>query len=103
MFQRHAVLLYNYEYKWLHFGLCNAPASFQRLVNQLFKGVLYDFVTIFLDDNLIYSQNPEEHLKHFEIVMEKVSSAGLKLKLSKCKLIQRAVSYIEHHIGADGK
>ena len=72
-------------------------------MNQLFKGVLYDFVTIFLDDNLIYSQNLEEHLKHFKIVMERVSSAGFKLKPSKCKLIQRAVSYIEYHIGADGK
>ena len=92
----------HYEYKRLHFGLCNAPATFQRLMNQLFKEEFYYFVTIFLDDVLIYSQNLEEHLRHLKIVMERLASAGLKLKPSKCKLIQTAVSYLGYHIGADG-
>ena len=92
----------HYEYKRLPFGLCNALATFQRLMNQLFKEELYDFVTIFLDDVLIYSQKLEEHLQHLKIVMERLASAGLKLKPSKCKLIQRAVSYLGYHIGADG-
>ena len=91
----------HYEYKRLPFGLCNAPATFQRLMNQLFKEELYDFVTIFLDDFLIYSQNLEEHLQHLKIVMERLTSAGLKPKPSKCKLIQRAVSYLGYHIRAD--
>ena len=92
----------HYEYKRLPFGLFNAPATFQRLMNQLFREELYDFVTIFLDDVLIYSQNLEEHLRHLKIVMERLASAGLKLKPSKCKLIQTAVSYLGYHIGADG-
>ena len=92
----------HYEYKRLPLGLCNEPANFQRLMNQLFKEELYDFVIIFLDDVLIYSQNLEEHLQHLKIVMERLASAGLKLKPSKCKQIQRAVSYLDYHIGADG-
>ena len=72
-------------------------------MNQLFKEELYNFVTIFLDDVLIYSQNLEEHLRHLKIVMKRLASAGLKLKPSKCKLIQTAVSYLGYHIGADGK
>ena len=92
----------HYEDKRLRFGPCNAPATFQRLMNQLFKEELYNFVTIFLDDVLIYSQNLEEHLQHLKFVMERLASAGLKLKPSKCKLIQTAVSYLGYHIGADG-
>ena len=59
-------------------------------------------MTIFLDDVLIYSQNLEEDLRHLKIVMVRLASAGLKLKPSKCKLIQTAVSYLGYHIGADG-
>ena len=59
-------------------------------------------MTFFRDDVLIYSQNIEEHLKHLEIVMERLASAGLKLKPSKSKLIQRAVSCLGYHIRADG-
>ena len=71
-------------------------------MNQLFKEEPYDFVTIFLGDVLIYSQNHEEHLKHLKFVMERLASAGLKLGLSKHKLIQRAVFYLGYHIGANG-
>ena len=92
----------HHEYKRLPFGLCSEPATFQCLMNQLFKEELYDFVTIFFDDVLIYSQNLEDHLQRLKIVMERLVSAGLKLKPSKCKLIQTAVSYLGYHIGADG-
>ena len=71
-------------------------------MNQMFKEELYDFLTIFLDDVFIYSQNLEEHLKHLKITMQRLASAGIKLKPSKCKLIQRAVSSLGYHIGADG-
>ena len=60
----------HYEYSRLSIGVCDAPATFQRLMSQLFKKELYDFPTIFLDDVLIYSQNLEEHLKHLKNVME---------------------------------
>ena len=93
----------HYEYKRLPFGLRNAPATFQRLMNQLFKEELYVFVTIFLDAVLIYSQNLEGHLQRLKIVMERLASAGLKLKPSKYKLIQTAVSYLGYHTGADKK
>ena len=89
------------EYKWLPLGLCNMHATFKRLMNQLFKEELYDFVTIFLHEDLFYSQNLEEHLQRLTIAMERLASV-LKLKSSKCKLIQRAVSYVGYHVGPDG-
>ena len=92
----------HYEYKWLPLGLCNTHATFKRLTNQLIKEELYDFVTIFLDHVHFYSQNLEEHLQRLKIAMERLASV-LKLKPSKWKLIQRAVSYLGYHFGPDGK
>ena len=92
----------HYEYKRRLIGLCNAPANFQHLMNQLFKEELSDFVTIFFDDFLIYSHNLEENLPHLKSVLERIASTRLKMKPSKCKLIQRAVSYFGYHNGEDG-
>ena len=90
----------HYEYKRLPFGLCDAPATFQRLMKQLFEEELYDFVTIFLDDVLIYRQNLEDHLQHLKTVMERLASAGLKLKPSNCKLNYSSVLlWISHWSG----
>ena len=92
----------HYEYKRLPFGLCNAPATFQRLMNELFKEELYKFVTIFLDDVLIYSSDEKEHADHLRLVLKKLEEAGLKLKPSKCRMGCSEVSYLGYHIGADG-
>ena len=85
-----------YEFVKLPFGLTNAPASFQQLMNEIFKEDLFKQVSIFLDDLLVYSETPAEHLEHLEKVFLKLRAAGLKLKPKKCDLFQTQVIYLGH-------
>ena len=68
-----------YQYRRMPFGLTNAPATFQRLMSQLFSGKEWEFVTVYLDDVLIASQNITEHLEHVKKVLVQLSEAGLCL------------------------
>ena len=91
-----------YEFVKMPFGLCNAPATFQRLMNEIFKHILYKFVLIFLDDVLVFSQNEDQHLQHLEETFVLLRKANLKLKPKKCCFFQSEVSYLGHVINADG-
>ncbi len=88
------------------FGLCNAPAAFQRLMEQVLRGLNPedgpDFVFAYMDDVLIYSETLEEYLQHLSLVLKTVTKAGLKLKLSKCKFLRQEVEYLGHIITRDG-
>ena len=57
------------------FGVTNAPATFQRLMNQIFKEELDDFVLVYLDDILIFSQTLQEHIQHIRQALEKLRKA----------------------------
>ena len=91
-----------YEFVRMPFGLSNAPGTFQRLMNELFREHLYKFVLIFLDDVLTYSLTEEEHLEQLKIVFKRLRVANLKLKPKKCRLFQKQVVYLTHIIGNDG-
>ena len=84
------------------FGLSNAPGTFQRLMNELFKAELHIYVLIFLDDILIYSPTLEEHADHIGRVMLTLRATNLKLKLKKCKFFQPQVEYLGHIIDQNG-
>jgi hypothetical protein len=74
-----------YKYKVMPFGLTNGPATFQRLVNDLFMDCLDQFLIAFIDDLLIYSENELEHEIHVKRVLEGLRSAGLQAALHKCE------------------
>ena len=82
------------------FGLAQAPAYFQLLMNKVLKGL--KFVMTYLDDIIIYSQDETQHLKHLEIVFSHLREAGLKMKRSKCDFIKREIHYLGHLISPDG-
>jgi hypothetical protein len=66
------------------FGLCNAPAAFQQLMNTLIVPHLRDFVLVFFDDILVYSKSKEAHIQHLQVVLQLLGKNQLKAKLSKC-------------------
>ena len=83
-----------YEYVKVPFRLAQAPAYFQELMT----GVLKDlpFVMAYLDDIIIYSSTPEEHLEHIRTVFEKLCDAKLSMKLSKCHFFSKEIQYLGH-------
>ena len=91
-----------YEFVKMPFGLTNAPATLQRLMNETFKEDLFKHVIIFLDDLLVYSETPAEHLEHLEKVFLKLRAAGLKLKPKNCDLFQTQVNYLGHVLDKTG-
>ena len=79
-----------FEFRVMPFGLKNAPAAFQRLMQTVLRdlnpGNGPDFVSVYLDDILIFSQTLEDHFNHLQKVVQRIKEANLKLKPSKCQL-----------------
>ena len=74
-----------WEFIVMPFGLCNAPATFQRLMNKIFTKEIGDFVCVYLDDILIFSRSIEEHLEHLRRVLTRLRESKLYAKLHKCE------------------
>ena len=92
----------HYEFNRLPFGLSNAPATFQRLMQATMSEYMLDFVLIYLDDILVFSKTFEEHLDQLDKVLTKLGQAGLTLKTSKCHFLRKEVTYLGHTISANG-
>jgi hypothetical protein len=84
------------------FGLTNAPASFQHFINDVLRHYLDVFVTAYLDDILIYSDNLDEHRIHVQKVLQALSDADLHLKPEKCEFHRQEVKYLGFIISTDG-
>lgn len=79
------------------FGLCNAPATFQRLVNLLFADL--PWCRAYLDDVVIFSNTWEEHLSALRVVFTRLMEANLTLNLAKCEFGEATISYLGHQVG----
>ena len=91
-----------YECNRMAFGLTNAPATFQRLMERCMGELNLKECLIFLDDILVFSQNFEEHLEWLEAVFSRLKEHGLKLKPSKCEFFKTKVKYLGHVFSQDG-
>ena len=91
-----------YEYRTLSFGLTNAPAAFQSVMNNLFRPYLNAFVAAYLDDILIFSKTPEEHERHLRLVLDVLKANNLTAAVHKCSLNQPQVLYLGHIVSAEG-
>ena len=89
-----------WEFKRCPFGLAQAPAYFQRLVNEVLSGLTFAFE--YLDDILVFSPDMEAHLKHLRILFERLRSADLKLKEVKCNFMKKHIQYLGHIISGEG-
>jgi len=80
------------------FGLKNAPTVFQRLMQRVLMGLNSDdranFVSVYLDDIIVYLETLQDHLRHLQLVLKCFDKAGLKLKPSKCHFVSETVQYL---------
>jgi len=91
-----------WKWKVLSCGLTFAPAIFQRLVKQVLSRLHWETVLIYLDDVIVISLNFDTHVSQLKEVFDRLRAAGLKLKPSKCALLQQEVQYLGHVVGQDG-
>jgi len=91
-----------FRYRTMPFGLCNAGATFQRLMDIVMSGLHLDVCLVYLDDIILFSRTVEEHLERLVIVLNRLRSAGLKLKPEKCSLFRRSVSFLGHVVSEAG-
>jgi len=92
----------HYEYVVMPFGVTNAPAIFMDYMNRIFQPYLDQFVVVFIDDILIYSERREEHAEHLRVVLGIFREHQLYGKLSKCEFWLEEVKFLGHVISAQG-
>ena len=89
-----------YQFEVMPFGLMNAPATFQRMMDFVLQDI--PFVRVYIDDVVIFSKSLEEHVTHLKEVMGRISENGLKIKLSKCFFAQPKIRLLGHVVDKDG-
>ena len=87
-----------YQFRMMPFGLQGAPATFQRMIDQLLRG-LEGYATAYLDGLVIYSDSWEEHLLHIKNVFDRLREAGLTAKPKKCQFAMKQCIYLGHVVG----
>jgi len=91
-----------YMFNLMPFGLCNAPATFQRLMDRIFVEDLFKDILAYLDDLLVYGKSIDEVLTSFDKCLKKLIAAGLKCKPRKCKILPEKLEYLGHILSAEG-
>ncbi|KAJ9513865.1 hypothetical protein QJQ45_020944 [Haematococcus lacustris] len=92
----------HYEFTVLPFGLCNAPATFQQLMNDVFKPHLDDFVLVYLADILVFSKSAADHERHLHLTLSLLRQHQLCANLAKCAFWLDTVDFLGHIVSAAG-
>nr|XP_016474803.1 PREDICTED: RNA-directed DNA polymerase homolog [Nicotiana tabacum] len=88
----------SYDFLVMPFGFTNAPAIFCTLMNQVFREYIDEFIVVYLDYIVVYSQTMEEHLEHLRKVLGRLRGHELYAKLSKCSFAQKRMDFLGHVI-----
>ncbi len=91
-----------YEFVCLPFGLKNAAATFQRLMNNILRDYIGKFCFVYLDDIVIYSKTVQDHFQHLKQLFGKLEVSGLTLNLKKCSMLQKTITYLGHVVSEEG-
>lgn len=92
----------HYEFKRMPFGLRNAPATFQRLMDRVLTGMQGISLFVYLDDIVIYASSLKEHETKFNKLAERLRGANLRLQPDKCEFLRKEVTYLGHIINSEG-
>ena len=91
-----------YQYTVMPFGLCNAPATFQRIIEKALCGLQWNIAVLYLDDIIVYGKSFEEHLQNLERVFDRLQEVNLKVKAKKCSFFRHEVTFLGHVVSKDG-
>ena len=91
-----------YEYLRMPFGMCNAPATFQRIMNTIFEDLIGKCVTVYIDDIQLYTKTFKEHLYYLEEIFQRLRKHGFYLKAKKCTLATHEMKYLGFIVNKQG-
>jgi len=91
-----------YRFKRMPFGLCNAGSTFQRVMDLALKGLNFNMCLVYIDDIIVFSATVEEHIERLKLMFDRIRTANLKFKASKCCLLRTEVSFLGHVVSGEG-
>ena len=91
-----------YTWKVLGMGLCGAPATFERLMEQVMDGLQWESLLVYLDDVIVFSATEETHVARLDQMLARLKQANLKIKVSKTHLLRSEVEFLGHIVNKDG-
>jgi len=92
----------HYEFLRMPFGLKNAPATFQRLMNSVLSDLIGKDCLVYIDDVIVFSTSLQEHMISLEKVFKRLNEANLKIQLNKCEFLKRETEFLGHIVTKDG-
>ena len=91
-----------FQFNVMPFGLCNAPGTFERLMETVLRGMQWERAVLYLDDIIIFSETIEDHMQRVEEILIRLKQANLMLKPSKCHFFKRQVEFLGHIVSQKG-
>ncbi len=91
-----------FQFTVMPFGLCNAPGTFERLMEVAMRGLQWTSCLVYLDDIVVFSRDFDSHMQRLGEVLSRLEAAGLKVKPSKCHLARREVGFLGHVVSEAG-
>ena len=91
-----------FQFKVMSFGLCNAPATFERMMEIILSGLHWEICLLYIDDVIIFADNFEQHMERLSEVLSRLQTAGLKLSPQKCQLFKTQVCFLGHVVSEKG-
>lgn len=91
-----------YQFKRMPFGLTNAPVTFQRMMDLVLLGLLYEICLVYIDDIIIFSRTFDEHINNITTVFDRLREANIKLSVEKCNFCLKEIPFLGHVISSQG-